>query len=138
VSRFCLTGRVPTPAVAAALLAVAILAALSILQLAVALGAPLGRFVWGGQHRVLPRRLRIGSAVSIVIYIGIALVLLDRAAVIDAFGGEQFAAIATWVIFAYFMLGIVANAASRSKPERYTMAPACVVLAACTLVIALG
>ena len=49
-----------------------ILLALAIFQLALALGAPLGRFAWGGQHRVLPVRLRIGSAIAIVIYAVIA------------------------------------------------------------------
>ena len=92
-----------------------------------ALGAPLGRFVWGGQHRVLPPRLRTGSLVSIVLYAFIALVLLARAGAVPLFGGTDapFVVIATWVIFAYFALGILTNAISRSKPERYTMTPAC-------------
>ena len=35
-------------------------------------------------------------------------------------------------------LGIVMNGISRSKPERYTMAPVCVVLTVLSLVVALG
>ena len=31
-------------------------------------GAPLGRTAWGGQHRALPAKLRIGSAISIAVY----------------------------------------------------------------------
>ena len=42
-----------------------ILAALAVFQLALAAGAPLGRFAWGGSHEVLPPRLRVGSLVSI-------------------------------------------------------------------------
>ena len=53
---------------AAALALTVLLALLAVFQLALALGAPLGHFAWGGAHRVLPRRLRIGSLVSIVIY----------------------------------------------------------------------
>ena len=49
-----------------------------------------------------------------------------------------FVVIATWVLFAYFALGIVMNAISRSPAERWTMTPTCLVLAACTLVVALG
>ena len=52
---------------AAAIALTVILALLAVFQLALVLGAPLGRFAWGGTHRVLPARLRIGSAVSIVI-----------------------------------------------------------------------
>ncbi|HWI31769.1 MAG TPA: hypothetical protein VNT50_09775 [Microbacterium sp.] len=122
----------------AVVLAVAILAALAILQLCVAFGAPLGHFVWGGRHRVLPARLRVGSVVSIVLYAFIALVLLARAGLVEVLGDGPFVVVTTWVIFGYFTLGIVANAISRSKPERYTMTPVCAVLAACTLVIALS
>jgi hypothetical protein len=38
----------------------------------------------------------------------------------------------------YFALGIVMNAMSRSKPERYTMTPVAIVLTVLSLIIALG
>ena len=82
-----------------------ILAALAIFQLALALGAPLGRFAWGGQHRVLPARLRIGSAIAIVIYALIVVVAWDRVGMIDVLP-ELFSTVAMWVVFAYFALGI--------------------------------
>ena len=100
-----------------------LLAALAIFQLALALGAPIGRFAWGGQHRVLPARLRIGSVVAILIYALIALIAWDRTGAIDVFP-ELFSIVAMWVVFAYFALGIFLNAISRSKPERYVMVPA--------------
>ncbi len=120
----------------AAIVAVVVLAALAILQVAVALGAPWGRFVWGGQHEVLPTGLRIGSAVSVLLYAGFALVLLSRAGLLP--GGESgFVMVAAWVLVGYFTLGIVMNAVSRSRAERSTMVPATVVLAVCSLVVAL-
>jgi hypothetical protein len=114
-----------------------ILAALAIFQLALAFGAPLGRFAWGGQHRALPVRLRIGSAVSIVIYALIDVIAWDRVGAINVFA-EPFSEVAMWVIFAYFVLGILMNALSRSKPERYTMVPVSAVLAVLSFFIALG
>jgi len=45
-----------------------LLGALAVFQALLALGAPLGRFAWGGQHLVLPTPLRIGSAVAIAVY----------------------------------------------------------------------
>jgi hypothetical protein len=114
-----------------------ILAALAVFQLALALGAPLGGFAWGGQHRVLPTRLRIGSAVSIVIYAVIAVIALDRAGVIDVVS-DVVSTVGMWVVFAYFVLGIPMNAISRSKPERYTMTPIVAVLAVLSLIVALG
>ncbi|HEY9366545.1 MAG TPA: hypothetical protein VIP55_07930 [Agromyces sp.] len=114
-----------------------ILAALAVFQLALALGAPIGRFAWGGQHRVLPTRLRIGSAVSIVIYAVIAVLALDRAGAIDVVS-DVVSAVGMWVVFAYFVLGIPMNAISRSTAERYTMTPIVTVLAVLSLLIALG
>jgi hypothetical protein len=114
-----------------------VLAALAIFQLALIFGAPLGRFAWGGQHRVLPARLRIGSAVSILIYALIAIIAWDRVGAIDVFP-ELFSEVAMWVIFAYFVLGIVMNAISRSKPERYVMVPVSIVLAVLSFFIAAG
>jgi hypothetical protein len=114
-----------------------ILAALAIFQLALVLGAPLGRYAWGGQHRVLPARLRVGSAVAILIYALIVVIAFDRVGAIDVFP-ELFAQIAMWVVFGYFVLGIFANAASRSKPERAVMVPVTIVLAVLSFFIALG
>lgn len=48
-----------------AILACALLAGLAVFQGALITGAPLRRMAWGGQHRVLPANLRIGSAISI-------------------------------------------------------------------------
>jgi hypothetical protein len=122
---------------AAAIAITAILAVLAVFQLALALGAPLGRFAWGGQHRVLPAKLRIGSLVSIVIYGMIALLALDRAGLVDVVP-DPVSTVGMWVAFGYFVLGIPLNAISRSRPERYTMTPVVAVLAVLSLLVALG
>ena len=124
-------------AVPFALALTVILALLAIFQAALALGAPLGRFAWGGQHRVLPPRLRVGSAISIVIYALIAVIAWDRVGAIQVFPAP-FSEVAMWVVFAYFALGILMNAISRSKPERFTMVPVTVVLTVLSLLIAMG
>lgn len=122
----------------AAIAATVVLGLLAVFQLALVAGAPLGRLAWGGQSRVLPTRLRIGSVVSLIVYALIAAVLLERAGLIQLFGSLGFVQIAAWVVFAYFALGILLNAISRSKPERYTMVPVTIVLAALSLLVALG
>lgn len=43
-----------------------------------------------------------------------------------------------WIVFAYFVLGILMNAVSRSRPERFTMVPVTIVLAVLSFFIALG
>lgn len=123
-------------AMMAAAVAIVLLGALAVLQVCVAAGGPWGRLVWGGAHRVLPTRLRIGSAVSVLLYAAFAWLLLARA---GALPGSDLAVVvvATWVLCAYFTLGILMNLVSRSLPERLTMTPVCVVLAAATLIVAL-
>jgi hypothetical protein len=113
--------------------ATVVLVAISVVQVAAAAGRPVGRFVWGGQHEVLPRGLRIGSAVSVVLYAAMAAVLIARAT-----GREGALVAVAWVLVGYFVLGILMNAISRSPSERSVMTPACAVLAGCSLVVALS
>jgi hypothetical protein len=124
-------------ATVAAWIVVAVLACLAVLQVLVAAGRPWGRFVWGGRHEVLPTGLRIGSLISVLVYAAIAVIVLDRAGVVDVVP-ERVAVVGTWVITAYFALGILANAASRSPSERAVMTPVSLVLAVCTLIVALS
>lgn len=122
----------------AAIAACTILAALAVFQAALIAAAPIGRFAWGGQHEVLPPRLRIGSAVSIVLYAAFAFVIVERAELVTIFGNTGFVQAACWVLFGYFTLGIVMNGISRSKSERNTMTPVSAVLAVLVLVVALA
>jgi hypothetical protein len=121
----------------AALAATVILGALAIFQLALIAGAPIGRFAWGGQHRVLPSKLRIGSAVSVLLYALFAVIILARADVI-ALIPDALARVGIWILTAYFVVGIVMNGISRSKPERNLMTPVCLVLAVLCLLVALS
>lgn len=124
-------------ATASAAAAGAILAALALFQLALAAGAPLGRFAWGGAHERLPRRLRIASAASIFLYAVFAFVLLDRAGVADVLP-DGASRIAAWVLTAYFVLGILMNAISRSRSERLVMTPVAVILAVLSAIVAVS
>lgn len=120
----------------AALLACLMLAVLSLFQLSLVLGAPLGRFAWGGQHRTLPLSLRIGSAVSILIYALIAAVVLGRADLVSVGASDGLLRAAAWVVVAYLVLGVGLNAASRSRGERMVMTPTAAVLCALCAAVA--
>ena len=112
-----------------------VLGCLAVFQLLLAGGAPLGRYAWGGQHEVLPPRLRIGSAVSVVLYGVFALLMLQAAGAVAVLPRAA-ADVAVWVLTGYFALGIAMNAASRSRPERLVMTPVVTLLAACCLALA--
>lgn len=114
-----------------------LLFALGTFQLLLATGAPIGHFAWGGEHRVLPGRLRLGSIVSTVLYAKFAVVILDRAGIIAVLPGRV-TQVGIWVIAGVFLLCAIPNLSSRSKAERYVMAPLTLILSCLCVVIGLG
>ena len=122
----------------AAVLACLVLGALAAFQVLLVLGAPLGRYAWGGRHRVLPAPLRAGSVVSIVIYALLATVVLARAELVPLAVPSGVVRTATWVIVVYLFLGAGLNLASRSKHERAVMSPVTALLCGLYAVVALS
>jgi hypothetical protein len=123
----------------AAVVAYVVLGGLAVLQIALAAGAPLGHLAWGGQHRVLPKGLRIASAASIGLYALFAWIIAGAVASIDRSGDHvEPTPPGIWVLTAYFGLGVVLNLVSRSRAERLVMTPVAAVLCVCCLVIALA
>ena len=123
----------------AALIAVALLGALVAFQVALAFGAPFGAAAWGGRNPgVLPRGLRIASGiVGVVVYPIMAAVILAAGGVIDDAWLPIEPTVAMWILTAFFAIGAVVNAISRSAPER-VWAPVSAALAVCCALIALG
>lgn len=97
---------------------VGLFGAYSLLELLLAMGLPYGKFAWGGTHETLSTTLRIASAASIGIYITMAVIILSYVRVIAVITHYRFLRIALWVLFGYFCLGAIMNAASRSPSER--------------------
>ena len=122
----------------AALAACTVLAGLAVFQGALISGAPLGQLAWGGQHKVLPTGLRIGSALSIVLYAVFGYAAAAEAGLMLPLVNESVTSILIWVLTAYFALGVIMNGISRSKPERLVMTPTAIVLTALFLILALG
>ena len=122
----------------AALAACAVLAGLAVFQGALISGAPWGRLAWGGQHEVLPPGLRIGSALSIVLYAAFGYAAAAKAGLVPPLVNESVTSISMWVLTAYFALGVIMNGISRSKPERLAMTPTAIILTALYLILAIG
>lgn len=121
-----------------AVLILIILAGLTLFQIALIAGAPLGRYAWGGTHTVLPLNLRIGSLVSILLYGLFSIIVLSKAELISFLSHSAIINVGIWVLAAYFFAGIFLNAISRSKPERNLMTPLVLVLAIATTLVALS
>ena len=115
-----------------------VLGGLAVFQLLLAVGAPLGRFAWGGQHRVLPASLRRGSIAALVVYGIFAMLVLTRAGLVSVRLPEEVVTVATWATAVYLLVGVVMNLASPSRPERMVMAPVSALLFALCLMVAIG
>lgn len=106
-----------------------ILVGLSVFQLLLILGKPLGEYAWGGQQRVLPKKLRIASVSSIVLYVVFSVFLASKADIAQLIPQSPILDIGTWTLTGYFALGVLVNGISRSKKERMVMAPVALLLA---------
>ena len=80
--------------------------------------------------------LRVGSVAAIVAYVVIGSVVVAGAR--QSGGAEGALRVAIWVIAAFFLLGAGGNLASKSRSERFVMAPVSGLLGALTLVVAAG
>lgn len=113
-----------------------LLLAVIALQGALAAGLPWGEAAWGGRHRVLPPKLRVGSAAAAVILVAAGWVLLARAELVAPGAEPLWVRVAAWVLAALFALSTLGNLASKSRIERRLMTPAAAATAACFLVVA--
>jgi hypothetical protein len=120
--------------VIAALIACGILACLALLHLALIVGAPLGRFAWGGGEDVLGAQQRLQSAVGIVgLAIG-AVILLDTVGILRLLT-PLVAEIACFVVGAVCFVLFVVHGVSRNPSERALGTPVFLVLAALCLFV---
>ena len=122
----------------AALAATVILGCVIIFQLLLAAGLPLGRGAWGGQHTVLPARLRLGSLAAAVILGVAAWVVLTRAGLVGGDSRSAIIGVATWVFAAFFVFNTLGNLVSKSPIERKVMTPATLILVVCFALVALS
>jgi hypothetical protein len=107
-------------------------------QAALALGAPWGGAAWGGAHERLPRGLRIGSAIAVIVWLVAALVVLARAGYDWSPVPLGVARWGTWVLFALLAVGTLMNLASRSRVERLIQTPVAAALSILCLLVALA
>lgn len=108
-------------------------------QVALALGAPLGRAAWGGAYDgQLPMSLRIASGVAVGVWVLAALIVLGRAGfriVRLPYGVLRWG---TWVLVGLLLVGALMNFASSSGWERFGWGPVALILGALCLFVALG
>lgn len=99
-----------------------IFVSIAVFQVLLSLGYPLGEFAMGGYHKILPKKLRIVSAVNALILLIMGLVFLQHTHVLQGFNFIS-TNLLVWVITIFLGLNTIANLISRSRKERFVMTP---------------
>ena len=121
----------------AAVVAVVILGAVVLLQLALAAGVPWGHLAWGGRDRVLPGGRRAASLVAAAVLAMAGWVVLARAGIVWPGPEPTWVRVGAWIFCGLFALNTVGNLASASRWERAVMTPSTAILVVCFAVVGL-
>ena len=121
-----------------ALVAAAGVAGMATFQILLALGLPLGHAAFGGANALLSAKLRVASVISALLFVAAFYVVLARGGLLGVASESVIVRITIWVFAAIFGLSTLANIASRSRWERFLMAPVGLVLTAFCVAVALG
>ena len=125
------------PAVAAIVFALATAIVIAF-QVALALGAPWGRYAMGGAYPgQFPPRLRVGAVIQAGLLAVLALIVLgDAGLVLPELSADYPWLI--WVAVAFSAVSVVLNAITRSAVERRIWLPFAIVMLVSSLAVALA
>lgn len=125
--------------ITAAFILVAVQIIVSLFQLALVLGAPMGEYTLGGQTQgKLSVKLRLVSAISLLLNLAIAGHYLAQTGLLTPLLPADLNQIANWSLVAFTALGLLLNSISRSKKERKLWVPVLVLAVICSVIVALG
>ncbi len=121
----------------AAIITVVVFGVISVFQLLLALGLPLGKLAYGGKYEKLPTNMRIMSIVAIGIFALGAISVLEQAGIITVFNNPIFTLVVVWIIAIYLAFNTLLNAISKSKQEKLIMTPLSLISAICCFLVAI-
>lgn len=125
--------------ITAAFILFAIQICVSLFQLALVLGAPMGEYTLGGSHPGrLPIKLRTVSAMSMVLNLAIGGHYLAQAGTVQTLLPADINQITNWFLVGFTALGLLMNSISRSKKERRLWVPVLLLSLSCAVIVALG
>ena len=102
----------------------------------VACGLPLGEFTMGGQHKILPKKLRIVAVISVAIQIFAMIIILQAGGFISLWWSFKVTKYICFFFAAYLSLNTIMNIISKSKKEKYVMTPISLIAGICFWVTA--
>jgi len=94
-----------------------------VLYILLALGFPYGELAMGGKYRILPKKERIITIISVGIQIFAILILLHCGSVMNLGFPDKVANILCFLFAGYLSLNVILNLLSKSRKERLFMSP---------------
>ncbi|MDL2301896.1 hypothetical protein LJC58_06035 [Lachnospiraceae bacterium OttesenSCG-928-D06] len=104
---------------------------LVIMTVLVACGLPLGEFTMGGQHKVLPKKLRIMAIFSVFVQLFALIIVLQAGGHLGLWFSPKITKYICIFFAVYLSLNTIMNFLSKSKKERFVMTPLSLVAAIC-------
>ena len=109
---------------------------IAIMTVLVACGLPLGEFTMGGQHKILPKNLRVAAVISVAIQIFAMIIILQAGGFISLWLSFKVTKYICFFFAAYLSLNTIMNMISKSKKEKYVMTPISLIAGICFWVTA--
>ncbi len=109
---------------------------IAIMTVLVACGLPLSEFTMGGQHKILPKKLRVVAVISVAIQIFAMIIILQAGSFISLWFSFKVTKYICFFFAAYLSLNTVMNMISKSKKEKYVMTPISLIAGICFWIMA--
>ena len=114
-----------------AILGAVIFGVIATMTVLVACGLPFGEFTMGGQHKILPKNLRVAAVISVAIQIFAMIIILQAGDFISLWFSFKVTKYICFFFAAYLSLNTIVNMISKSRKERFVMTPLSLIAGIC-------
>ena len=114
-----------------AILGAVIFGVIATMTVLVACGLPFGEFTMGGQHKILPKNLRVAAVISVAIQFFTMIIILQAGGFIPLWFSFKVTKYICFFFAAYLSLNTIMNMISKSRKERFVMTPLSLIAGIC-------
>ena len=114
-----------------AILGAVIFGVIATMTILVACGLPLGEYTMGGQHKILPKNLRVAAVISVAIQFFTMIIILQAGGFIPLWFSFKVTKYICFFFAAYLSLNTIMNMISKSRKERFVMTPLSLIAGIC-------
>ena len=114
-----------------AILGAVIFGVIATMTVLVACGLPFGEFTMGGQHKILPKNLRVAAVISVAIQFFTMIIILQAGGFIPLWFSFKVTKYICFFFAAYLSLNTIVNMISKSRKERFVMTPLSLIAGIC-------